>query len=149
MIFVEERDMQKILVAVDGSECSDRAVSYALHLAESDASTEMHLLNVQPAIRSGDVRMFVSREMIENYQREEGDKALASAKRMLANNGIPYKAHIAPGNPPEVIADFTKELKCDAIIMGTRGLGSISGMVLGSVATKVLHLVDVPVTIVK
>jgi nucleotide-binding universal stress UspA family protein len=45
-------------------------------------------------------------------------------------------------------------LNCDQVIMGTRGLGSsgiaaISGLLLGSIATKVLHLVDVPVTLVK
>jgi nucleotide-binding universal stress UspA family protein len=45
-------------------------------------------------------------------------------------------------------------MHCDQIIMGTRGLGAggvaaISGLLLGSIATKVLHLVDVPVTLVK
>jgi nucleotide-binding universal stress UspA family protein len=141
--------MQKILVAVDGSASSARAVSYAVRLAESNASMETHLLNVQPAIISGVVRMLVSKQMIENYQRDEGEKALESAKRLFDSAGIPYKPHIAVGNPPKVIAQYAKELNCDALVMGTRGLGSIAGLVLGSVATKVLHLVDVPVTLVK
>ena len=141
--------MHKILVAVDGSANSARAVSYAIRLAETGAALELHLLNVQPEIISGDVRMFVSREIIENYQRDEGERALESAKQLLEGAGIPYNAHVAVGHAAETIARHAAELNCDAIVMGTRGLGSIASMVLGSVATKVLHLVGMPVTLVK
>ena len=49
----------------------------------------------------------------------------------------------------EVICRYAKEKGCDQIFMGTRGLGSVSSLVLGSVATKVIHLSPVPVLLVK
>jgi nucleotide-binding universal stress UspA family protein len=48
-----------------------------------------------------------------------------------------------------MIAEVGRQENCDAIVMGTRGMGAVSGLVLGSVATKVIHLADVPVTLVK
>lgn len=51
--------------------------------------------------------------------------------------------------PAEVLAALADELGCDHIVMGTRGLGAISGIVLGSVTRKVLHLTRIPVTCIK
>jgi nucleotide-binding universal stress UspA family protein len=48
-----------------------------------------------------------------------------------------------------MIARFARERGCDQILMGTRGLGAIGSLLLGSVATKVIHLADVPVLLVK
>jgi nucleotide-binding universal stress UspA family protein len=47
------------------------------------------------------------------------------------------------------IAALAWELGCDLIVMGTHGMGSIAGLALGSVASKVIHLAGVPVTVVK
>ena len=48
-----------------------------------------------------------------------------------------------------LIADSAEREGCDAIVMGTRGMGSIGSLMLGSVATKVVHLTKLPVTLVK
>jgi nucleotide-binding universal stress UspA family protein len=48
-----------------------------------------------------------------------------------------------------MIAQYAKEKGCDQIVMGTRGLGTVQGLLLGSVATKVIHLANVPVMLVK
>ena len=50
---------------------------------------------------------------------------------------------------PSTIADCARDLQCDAIVMGTRGLGAIQTLLLGSVAVKVIHLADQPVTLIK
>ena len=141
--------MERILVPVDGSANSGRAVSYAMRLARIDPAAEIHLLNVQPAIASGEVRRLIGDDIIEKFQRSEGEKALESATQLLAGMAVPYKTHVAVGPAAESIARYAQELHCDAIVMGTRGLGTIAGMVLGSVATKVLHLVVIPVTLVR
>lgn len=138
----------KILVPVDGSQNAERAVKYAIDIIKSGAGAELHLLNVQPPIR-GDVATFVGRGAIEGYHKEEAGKALAGAKRLLDEAGIPYKEHIGIGNPGDVIATFTKNLGITQIVMGTRGLGSAMGLLLGSVATHTISHVDVPVTLVK
>jgi len=141
--------MQTILVPVDGSPNSARAVKHVVKLASTQTPLAIHLLNVQPPIISGEVRRFISKETIESYQRDEGMKDLESAKALLESANVPYTAHIVIGQAAEVISQQAGNLSCDAIVMGSRGLGSIVGMVMGSVTTKVLHLVELPVTLIK
>ncbi len=142
--------MSKILLAVDGSECSDRAVQHVIALAKSMSSPpEVAVVTVQPALKSGDVRMFISRETIETYQREEGDKALESARTALDAARVAYSPHILIGQIAPSIAEFARQHECDSIVMGTRGLGGVSGLILGSVASQVIHLAAVPITLIK
>jgi nucleotide-binding universal stress UspA family protein len=142
--------MLKVLVPVDGSKDSDRAVAYAIgFVANSKAPVELHLLNIQTPIVSGGVRMFFKHEDIESYYQDSGQESLRSAREQLDKAGQAYVQHISAGPAGETIVAYAKEQRCDHIVMGTRGLGAISGMVLGSVATKVIHLAEVPVTLVK
>ena len=60
-----------------------------------------------------------------------------------------YQSHLFVGEPAETIARYAKENTCDHIVIGTRGLSAVSGLLLGSVATKVIHLADMPVLLVK
>lgn len=142
--------MLKVLIPVDGSKNSDRAVAHAMDLAaNSKMPVELHLLNVQPPIVSGGVRMFFKREDIEAYHQETGLESLKSAGAQLDKAGQAYMQHVRIGPVGESIAAYAMENGCNHIVIGSRGLGAISGMVLGSVATKVIHLADVPVTLVK
>lgn len=142
--------MLKVLVPVDGSKNSDRAIAHAIgFIANSKAPVELHVLNVQLPIVSGGVRMFFKHEEIEAYYQDSGQEALRAARERLDQAGQPYVQHVRVGPLGETIAAYAKEQRCDQIVMGTRGLGALSGMVLGSVATKVIHLADAPVTLVK
>ncbi len=142
--------MLKVLVPVDGSKNSDRAVAHAIFFAaNSKAPVELHLLNVQLPIVSGGVRMFIKHEEIEAYHQDSGQDTLQTAREQLDLAGQTYTHLVRVGPIGETIAAYAKEQGCDHIIMGTRGLGAVTGMVLGSVATKVIHLADAPVTLVK
>ena len=142
--------MTKVLVPVDGSEQALHAVDHVIRGASHDgAAPEVHLLNVQPQILSGHARMYLKKDLIDEYYQEEALKALKPAQDKLDQAGIKYVASHQVGNTPEIIARYIKSKGCDMVVMGSRGLGSMHGMVLGSVATKILHLVDVPVTLVK
>jgi nucleotide-binding universal stress UspA family protein len=110
---------------------------------------EVHLLNVQPPIVSGNVTMFIKREQLEEYYRDEGLKALAEPRRRLDAAAVSYTFHIGVGDPAETIAKYAHDKQCDQIVMGTRGMGRVAGMLLGSVATKVIHLSAVPVLLVR
>jgi nucleotide-binding universal stress UspA family protein len=142
--------MHRILLPVDGSEASLRAVDHVLKkVGLYKDPAEIHLLNVQIALRQG-VSAFVAPEQLESYHREEGTKALAAARAKLDAAKLPYLFHIGVGGEPgEVIARFAEEKKCDQLVMGTRGLGAVTGALLGSMTTQVIHLVDVPVLLVK
>ena len=137
-----------ILIPFDGSANAERAVLYATALAQSFHSYEIHLLNVQPSVGGG-VSTFVGKGDIEDWHRDEAEKALAGGKRLLDAAGLSYKIHIGVGIPGDVIAAFAKKLECGQIVMGTRGLGSTLGLLLGSVAQHVVSHVDVPVTLIK
>lgn len=142
--------MPKILVAVDGSENSGRVVDFLLKTKGwyKDA-VEVQLLNVQMPVAGVNVKMFISQDSLNEYYRDEGTAALKQARGKLDAAGLAYAHHIGVGDPAEVIVEYAKAKGCDQIMMGSRGLGSVSGLVLGSVATKVLHLTGVPVTLIR
>ena len=75
--------------------------------------------------------------------------ALKNAMQKLDAAKLKYHYHIGVGDEADVICQYAKEKGCDQIFMGTRGLGSVSNLVLGSVATKVIHLSPVPVLLVR
>lgn len=140
----------RILLAVDGSPCADRAVDYAIaYAAELRQGPEIHLLHVHPPIPIGRIQAHVAPETLQAYYREESEAALAAARRRLVAAAVPFVPHIHVGQPAEVIAKQAKELDCDLVLMGTHGRGAVVGLVTGSVATRVLHLVDCPVLLVK
>lgn len=139
--------MLKILIPVDGSDNSLRVVKHIIDKAVlyKDA-VQIHLLNVQRPF-PGTIRGV--KEQAEQYHRDEGEKALAGVRKLLDDAGLQYSCHISIGDAGEVIARFAKDQKVDQIVMGTRGGGAVANMLLGSVATKVLHLAEVPVLLVK
>ena len=138
-----------ILLPVDGSDCSNRAVDYLIkQLKLYRDGVEIHLLNVQPPV-PGNAGAFLGRDAINKYHQEEALKELQGAMSKLDAAGAKYRHHIGVGDPAETIAGYAAEQRCDLILMGTRGLGSVSNLVLGSVATKVIHLSPVPVLLVK
>lgn len=141
--------MRTILIPVDGSESSNRAVKAAIKAAHEFGGATLHLLTVHAPIVSGNVKRFFSIEALDDYYQDEGRNALLPAKAILDEAGVSYSEKIAVGPVAITIADYAKKNECDLIIMGTRGLGSVTGLVLGSVATKVLSLVDIPVALVK
>ena len=141
-------EMKAILVPVDGSANSDRAVAHALELIAGGLATELHFLNVQPNF-GGAVSAFVDRGAIDSYRRDEGNKALASAVELAKKAGVAAKVHIGVGRTGAVVKDFAKKLKAGTVIMGTRGHTGLAGVLLGSVAQDVIAHSDTPVTLVK
>ena len=142
--------MLKLLVPVDGSECSDRGVEFLIKSTGWYRDPiEVHLLTVHHHIPYGRAASAIAAEQLQQYYQEEGLAALKSARARLDAAQIPYAFHIGVGEPADIIAQYAREKDCDEIIMGTRGLGSVSGLLLGSVARKVLHLTSVPVLFVK
>lgn len=137
-----------ILVAVDGSENSDRAVKHALDLVAGGLATELHFLNVQPNL-GGAISSFVSRQDIDSYHRDEGNKALASSVELAKKASVSAKVHIGVGRQGAIVSDFAKKLGAGLVVMGTRGHTGLAGVLLGSVAQDIIAHVDVPVTLVK
>ena len=137
-----------LLVPVDGSTGADHAVDYAIMLAGWGLVDQIHLVNVQYPL-PGAVTTFVGSKAVSGYHHEEGMKALQPTCAKLDAAGIAHQIHIVVGQPAETITGFCQELKCDAIVMGTRGHGKAAGLILGSVARDVIAKAHTPVTVVK
>jgi nucleotide-binding universal stress UspA family protein len=139
----------KVLVPADGSDHSERAVRFAAQLARDVARLNIVLVNVQPAPSDVDT-LHMAQQAILDHLRVRGDEALAPARKILADAGVAHEAKVEIGEDPAVeIARVARDAGCGHIVMGTRGLGALAGLALGSVATKVVHLAEVPVTLVR
>lgn len=136
-----------ILVPVDGSEQSVRAVKFAVTMAKGMQS-EIVLLNVQPGYNTPNVKRFFSKEQIHELQEEMGEEALQGALQAISEAEIPFSKKIRIGVPVEEICAEAKELNAACIVMGSRGLGPMQRTLLGSVSYNVLHEALRPVVIV-
>ena len=142
--------MTTLLIPVDGSDYSLKAVDYAAYRArESKTPIEVHLLNVQMALASVNVKLFVSTESLESYYRDEGHRSLEAPLARAKSAGLNVTSHIGVGDPAKIIIDYVADKKADEIVMGSHGRGALAGAFVGSVAQKVVHLSSVPVVLVK
>ncbi len=140
----------KILIPVDGSTNADRAVDYAIaQAANLKAVPEICLLNVQWKIASGNVKLFINQETINDYYREQGAAALLQARAKLDAAGLAYTYHISVGSPAEAVVQYAQEHQVDQIVMSAHGQATLSSLLLGSVASKVVHLAQIPILLVK
>jgi nucleotide-binding universal stress UspA family protein len=141
----------KILLAVDGSESAARATR---KLAEAAAAfreapaIELVTVHVPVPYVGGFVGGALPRDAIERHYREEGEKALAPCKQVLDQANLRYASHILVGDVATAIAQEAAKRRCDMIYMGTRGMSAMANMLVGSTATKVVHLAPVPVVLV-
>ena len=141
--------MRTLLLPVDDSACAGRAVEEVIKIVKNVGPVDIHLLNVQPRVFSEASLVFLETARLDTYYFEQGSRALEPAERRLRNEGIAFTSHRAVGPIAETVVAKAAELRADGIMMGTHGHGRIAGMLLGSVANKVLHLSPVPVTLVR
>ncbi|MEW5891615.1 MAG: universal stress protein [Pseudomonadota bacterium] len=138
-----------ILLPVDGSEGSARAARHVANIAKLVPELTVHLVNVQPRGDDWMTRRAFKPEELARMEQEWAEAALEPARAILQAAGIKVSEHMVQGEPAPSIARLASELGCDQIVMGTRGQSALGGLLMGSVATKVLHLAEVPVTLVK
>ena len=141
--------MPRILVPIDGSSNAMRALRHAAKMLKN-RSGAIHLLHVRaPYDGYGMVGAYLSRSKQRRDAMDAAQSALKPAQALLKRAGIRGSSRIASGEVASSIAAEVRRRRCNAIVMGTRGLGAIGSLVLGSVASEVIHLAKVPVTLVK
>ena len=141
----------RILLAVDGSKPSlDAAKLLVEHADWYREKPEVELVTVHlPVPKLGHMSAAVSKAQIERYYREEGEQNLAAAKKVLERSGLSYNARVLVGPIAETLVKHAKSSRCELIVIGTRGRTGVAGALLGSTATKVLHISDVPVLLAR
>lgn len=122
--------MLRLLIAIDGSDNSARAVRHAVALAGRCVPVEAVLLNVQPPVLSGEVGVVAPIEIAQAKRTLAADAAIDAARAPLEAASIPVTAHLASGHAAEEIVVAAETLACDTIVMGRRGLGAFANQPL-------------------
>ena len=139
----------KILLPVDGSGPSDRAVQHLISTVNGCTDREIYLINIQAPIDAPELLGHMPASEIEAMQEARGGDTLVSARALLDKAGIPYTAAVLVGPVAETIVDYAQKNGCEKIVMGTRGLGALGSVLLGSVTSRLMSLTELPVTLVK
>jgi nucleotide-binding universal stress UspA family protein len=139
----------KILVAVDGSQFTKKALAFLVNeQGLAGAPHKLHILHVQMTIPPR-ARSAVGREIVDEYQRQEAEKVLHPIRKFLDRHPVSYEANWLVGNPAIEIVKAAKAEKAHLIVMGTHGHGVIGRVLMGSVAQRVVSNCDVPVLLVR
>ena len=136
----------KILIAVDGSKYSLDAVNCVIDHADwyRDKPTVELVTVHRPVPRVGGI----NKAQLQKYYDEEGEACLKAAKKKLDAAKLPYRTSVLVGPVSESLVKHAKSAGCDLIFIGTRGMTAAANAMLGSTATKVLHISTVPVLVV-
>ena len=140
----------KILLAADGSDYTRKAAKQlAKYVAFLKEPAEIHVLYVHPKLPYPGAASVVGKGAIEKYQKEDSDKALKVAEAELRKAELRFQPHWVVGDVCEEIGAFVKGHKIDLVVMGSHGHGALANLAMGSVATKVIAALKVPVLIVR
>jgi nucleotide-binding universal stress UspA family protein len=142
--------MLKVLLPVDGSASATRATQKLIETLDwYKEPPGIDILAVHlPVPRFPNMSVVISDEMLDRYYTEECEAMLAPSKSALDAAGVKYIAHRRVGTIAESIIEHAKHCESAMIYMGTRGMTALSSMVLGSIATRVLHLAHIPVVLI-
>jgi nucleotide-binding universal stress UspA family protein len=135
---------KKILVPVDGSENARKALDVACKLARNDGAS-LHILHIPERLARDTMLVWgmaaVSLDASQEALERAGRKSLEAAKQAAKERGMDdVEGSLRQGEPARCIVDEAKKVDADAIIMGSRGLSNIAGLIVGSVSHKVSHI---------
>src|SRR4051812_7565012 len=141
----------RILLAVDGSKHSLNAVQFLIdHPGWLRETPQLDLVTVHlPVPKLPGMGAAVGKAQLDKYYQEESASRLAAAREKLDAAGVRFEVHTLVGPVAESLVKHAKDKRCDLICIGTRGHTELGGALVGSTATKVVHLSDVPVLLVK
>jgi nucleotide-binding universal stress UspA family protein len=137
-----------IVVAIDGSKYTKKALAYLMANREMVDGTNVFLLNVQTPLPST-AAAALGKDAVRNYHEDEARKALGAAEKLLQKQGVNFKSQWILGAPAAEIVRYAKKNKAHLIVMGTHGHGLLGRAVMGSVATRVVSDSDLPVLLVQ
>ncbi|MBD3159220.1 MAG: universal stress protein [Candidatus Lokiarchaeota archaeon] len=141
-------EIDRILVAVDGSEHSDKAVKYACSIGPN-MNAEVILLHVVPMLVSATPYHDTVSDQPFLALQKVGEDILTKAKNLASNLDCEVTDLIDHGDPASRIIEIAEEKNADLIIMGSRGLSGLKRLFVGSISDKVTNHAKCPVMLVR
>ncbi|MBI3155514.1 MAG: universal stress protein [Burkholderiales bacterium] len=139
----------KILIAVDGSPFTKRMLAYlTAHDEFPGRSHDYTVLSVVAPVPPRAAAV-VDKATLDGYYEDEAEKVFKPIRSFLARQGIEARYQYKVGHAGETIASIADKGKFDLLVMGSHGHGTLTNLVMGSVATKVLAHCKVPVLLVR
>jgi nucleotide-binding universal stress UspA family protein len=136
--------MHTLLVATDGSESSEHAVAFAIELAQMTGAA-LEVVSVRATWASAAAGVPFLTLDGDDASQQIAESAAVRARRA----GVDSTAHALEGDTVSCIVDTAAKVHAELLVVGSRGLGSISGAALGSVSRALVRRSPVPVTIVR
>ena len=144
---------QRILVPIDGSPSSQRALEEALGLGQqAGQGTQLELLHVVEIILFPDSEIYFNYAELQKIMRSSGEKILAEAEKMVRQAGVAVQKRLLQADGERianVIVEEARRWPADLIVIGTHGRSGFSRILFGSVAEGVVHTADVPVLLIR
>jgi nucleotide-binding universal stress UspA family protein len=141
----------RILVGLDGSEYSLKALEFAIDLAKKYQSTLVlvHVVMRQIyAINPPEAGILAGTAIVRELE-SEGKAILTKGEEKVKAQGVPAEARMRQGVPAEELLRAAADEKADLMVLGSRGLSEVRAFLLGSVSDKVSHHAKCPVMIVR
>jgi len=141
--------MKRIVVATDGSAGANRAVDAAARLAK-DSGCELVILTIGGSVSGAELRQIASADGdLSKTLESSANKVLGTARKRALRIGVAaVKLQTGWGDPAETIIDMARREKADVLIVGRRGRGRLSALLLGSVSQKLASLAPCAVMVV-
>lgn len=141
--------VERILLAVDASAPSGRAIEVALGLARLSSRVAVKVVHVLGAVDPhGHYNTLHYTELLTRQQ-EAGEQLVESVRSQFRKNGIACRGTVVRGIPAYAVAQCAHNWGADMIIMGSRGLSDWKGLLVGSTSREVMQLSECPTLVVK
>ncbi|MBX7115467.1 MAG: universal stress protein [Myxococcaceae bacterium] len=140
--------MKKILVGVDGSEASLKAAKWAVDLAAATGASVTFAYSIVPVVYPAEM-MWVPTVEFERAQQEAAAKLLSQAREQTQRTGVAIETVTLHGPAAEAMADEAKAHAYDLLAVGSRGHGAVKRILMGSVASRLVHICERAVLVVR
>lgn len=139
--------MFRILVPVNGSPDSIKAVERAIRLCASRADAQLHLVNAQPFF-SRHIARFLARRTLEQERCRRAATALGAARALAEQAGVPFVCRMVSSPVAASLAAYVRDYGIDQIVIGTARKSPLLRLLTGSLTTRLIELAPVPVEVI-
>lgn len=140
--------MDNILVAIDGSKQSNKTIGEAAKVAGKFKAKLTVLYVIEENHQLG-YDIFAAHKKAEAQMKDKANDILGKAAKAISDKGVEVKTRLEKGHASDIICDIAEKEKYDLVVIGSRGLSGIGGMLLGSVSNAVVHCVKTNIMIIK